>query len=85
MISGILTPYVIAGERGDYYVHSLDMDDHDALFEMCKRIDIEGGKFMISYDDHDYVNDTYKDFIIKKIPIKYPGKYMEMIIKMNWS
>ena len=50
------------------------MDDHDALFEMCKRIDIEGGKFMISYDDHDYVNDTYKDFIIKKIPIKYPGQ-----------
>ena len=67
-------PYVIAGERGDYYVHSLDMDDHDALFEMCKQIDNQGGKFMISYDDHDYVNMVYKDYNIKKIPIKYAGQ-----------
>jgi DNA adenine methylase len=67
-------PYVIAGKRGDYYVHSLNMDDHNALFEMCKRIDSEGGKFMISYDDHDYVNDTYSNFRIKKIPIKYAGQ-----------
>jgi len=67
-------PYVIAGERGDYYVHSLDMDDHDALFEMCKQIDNEGGKFMISYDDHEYVNDKYKDFDILKIPMKYSGQ-----------
>jgi site-specific DNA-adenine methylase len=50
------------------------MDDHNALFEMCKRIDNEGGKFMISYDDHDYVNDTYSNFRIKKIPIKYAGQ-----------
>ena len=67
-------PYVIAGERGDYYVHSLNMDDHDALFEICKQIDNEGGKFMISYDDHDYVNMVYRDYNIKKIPIKYAGQ-----------
>ncbi len=67
-------PYVIAGERGDYYVHSLDMNDHDALFEMCKKIDENNGKFMVSYDDHDYVNDTYKDFQILKIPIRYSGQ-----------
>ena len=83
-------PYVIAGERGDYYVHSLDIDDHDALFEMCKQIDNEEGKFMISYDDHDYVNDTYKDFNIQKIPIKYPGQvhgddYKNELVIMNYE
>jgi len=67
-------PYVVAGERGDYYVHSLDMDDHDALYQMCKKVDNANGKFMVSYDDHDYVNDTYKEFYIKKIPIKYAGQ-----------
>jgi len=83
-------PYVVAGERGDYYVHSLDMDDHEALFEMCKKIDSEGGKFMVSYDDHAVINDMYKDFAIMKIPIKYSGQlhnknYKNELVIMNYE
>ena len=83
-------PYVIAGERGDYYVHSLDNKDHYELFEMCKQIDEEGGKFMVSYDDHPLVNDLYKDYKIIKLPIKYSGQlhnkdYKNELVIVNYE
>jgi DNA adenine methylase len=83
-------PYVIAGERGDYYVHSLDNKDHYELFEMCKQIDEEGGKFMVSYDDHPLVNDLYKDYEIIKIPVKYSGQlhnkeYKNELVIINYE
>ena len=67
-------PYVIAGERGDYYRHSLNETDHIELAVMAEVIDMEGGKFMISYDDHPLVEKLYKNYYIKKIPIKYAGQ-----------
>ena len=67
-------PYVIAGERGDYYMHSLDNQDHIDLFDAVKKIDEEGGKFMVSYDNHELVNELYADYTINKIPIKYSGQ-----------
>ena len=67
-------PYVIAGERGDYYHHSLNETDHIELAVMAELIDMEGGKFMISYDDHPLVEKLYKNYHIKKIPIKYAGQ-----------
>ena len=67
-------PYVIAGERGDYYIHSLDNKDHIDLYNMANQIDKHGGKFMISYDDHDLINDLYKNYEILKIPIQYAGQ-----------
>ena len=83
-------PYVVAGERGDYYVHSLDMNDHDALYEMCKKIDEANGKFMVSYDDHSLVHKLYKNYNILKIPIKYSGQlhgndYKNEIVITNYE
>ncbi len=83
-------PYVVAGERGDYYFHSLNNEDHIALFEMAKDIDNNGGKFMISYDDHTLVNELYKDYLIEKIPVKYAGQnvgddYKNELVIMNYK
>ena len=67
-------PYVIAGERGDYYFFDFTKDDHRDLFEIVCDIDKRGGKFMVSYDDHELVHELYKDFNITKIPVKYAGQ-----------
>ena len=83
-------PYVIAGERGDYYFHSLKDKDHIDLFKIANDININGGKFMISYDDHPLVNELYKNYIIEKIPIKYSGQitgddYKNELVIMNYK
>jgi len=67
-------PYVIAGERGDYYVHSLTEKDHLDLSVMADTINDENGKFMISYDDHRLVHELYDKYIITEIPVKYSGQ-----------
>jgi len=67
-------PYVVAGERGDYYVHNFSETDHIELGVMAEIIDIEGGKFMISYDDHELIHKLYKNYRINKIPVKYAGQ-----------
>ncbi|MBC8299863.1 MAG: DNA adenine methylase [Pelagibacterales bacterium] len=74
-------PYVIAGERGDYYIHNLNNKDHIELFDMVKQIDTEGGKFMVSYDDRTFIKELYKEYIITKIPIKYSGQVHNRNIK----
>ena len=67
-------PYVIAGERGDYYFFDFTKDDHRDLFKMTSEIDKKGGKFMVSYDDHELVWELYKDFEITTIPVIYAGQ-----------
>lgn len=74
-------PYVIAGERGDYYIHNLNNKDHIELFDMVKQIDEEGGKFMVSYDDHPLIKNLYKNYTITTIPIKYSGQLHTKDIK----
>ena len=83
-------PYVIAGERGDYYFHSLKNQDHVDLFNIANDINKNGGKFMISYDDHPLVNELYKNYTIKKIPIKYSGQltgddYKNELVIINYQ
>ena len=83
-------PYVIAGERGDYYFHSLKDKDHIDLFKIANDINTNGGKFMISYDDHPLVNELYKNYTIEKIPIKYSGQttgddYKNELVIMNYQ
>jgi len=83
-------PYVVAGERKDYYFHCLDNQDHIDLFKMAKEIDTNGGKFMISYDDHALVNELYQDYLIKKIPVKYAGQnvgndFKNELVIMNYK
>ena len=67
-------PYVIAGERGDYYFFDFTKNDHRDLFDMVSEIDDKGAKFMVSYDDHELVWDLYSDFNILAIPVKYAGQ-----------
>ena len=67
-------PYVIAGERGDYYFHALDEQDHRDMAYMIDVINNDGGKFMVSYDDHELVHELYKNYLIKKIPVRYAGQ-----------
>ena len=67
-------PYVVAGERGDYYFHALDNKDHEDMANIAQKIDDDGGKFMISYDDHTLIHKLYNNYQIKKIPIRYSGQ-----------
>ena len=67
-------PYIVAGERKDYYFHSFDMDAHIELNLLCNEINSNGGKFMVSYDDRDEIKDMYKNYNINKIPIIYAGQ-----------
>lgn len=67
-------PYYIAGERGDYYLHSLSNEDHLDLFNMVNELDSNGAKFMVSYDDHEDILDMYSGYNIVKIPVKYSAQ-----------
>ena len=67
-------PYMIAGERGDFYFHSFDMDDHIELNLLCNEVNANGGKFMVSYDNRDEVRDIYDKYYITEIPIVYAGQ-----------
>jgi len=74
-------PYMIAGERGDYYFFDFSMDDHIALAKMCKDIDSHNAKFMVSYDDRKEIRELYKDFNIKVIKTIYAGQQHHRITK----
>ena len=83
-------PYVIATERNDYYLETFDNKDHEDLVEICKDIDSNGGKFMVSYDDRKSVEDAYKDYNIIKIPVIYAGQntkrdYKNELVIINYD
>jgi len=67
-------PYVVAGERKDYYFHSFDEQDHADFVKMCDEINELGGKFMVSYDDRKEVIDAFENYHIMKIPTRYSGQ-----------
>jgi DNA adenine methylase len=67
-------PYIVAGTRNDYYIHSLGEQDHIDLRNICKVIDDSGGNFMVSYDDKPEIHELYKDYAIEAIPVKYAGQ-----------
>ena len=74
-------PYMVAGERGDYYFFDFDMDDHIKLASMCKEIDSANGKFMVSYDDRKEIRDLYKDYNIQIIKTIYAGQQHNRVEK----
>ena len=74
-------PYIVAGERKDYYFFDFNMDDHKALADMCDIIHESGGKFMVSYDDRDEVKELYKDYNINVLKIIYSGQQHHRIEK----
>ena len=66
-------PYVVAGERGDYYVHDFTDEDHEAIAEACNEIDAAGGKFMVSYDNRNRIRELFKNYNIEEVTTKYSG------------
>ena len=66
-------PYVIAGERGDYYHYSFSKKDHEDIAEICKEIDKHNGRFMISYDDRYEVKDLFNGYNIIPLKVLYSG------------
>ena len=83
-------PYVVATERGDYYLEQFSEKDHEDLVEICKDIDSKGAKFMVSYDDRKTVEESFKDFNIIKIPVIYSGQqhkrdYKNELVIINYD
>ena len=66
-------PYVVAGERKDYYFHDFTIDMHNELANLCNKINANGGQFMVSYDNRDEVRDLFKDYSINEINCVYAG------------
>tara|TARA_R100000808_G_scaffold9836_3_gene26642 strand:- start:20565 stop:21401 length:837 start_codon:yes stop_codon:yes gene_type:complete len=66
-------PYVVAGERKDYYFHDFTMDMHNELVNLCNKINTNGGQFMVSYDDREEVRSLFKDYKINEIKCVYAG------------
>jgi DNA adenine methylase len=67
-------PYIIATERGDYYMAEFKQDEHEDLLECADLINRSGGKFMISYDDRPVIRDIYADYNIYEIETQYAGR-----------
>jgi|TARA_Y100000310_G_scaffold4410_1_gene5290 DNA adenine methylase len=66
-------PYVIAGERGDYYKHSFKWEDHEDLKLFCDEINEGNGKFMVSYDNREEIKKLYSDYNVTEIGTRYAG------------
>ena len=66
-------PYIVATEKGSYYMNNFTVEDHTRLRDCVNRIDKNGGLFMVSYDYRDEVKELYKDYNIKTLDLKYSG------------
>ena len=66
-------PYIIATEKGSYYMNNFTIEDHTRLRDCVNKIDKAGGKFMVSYDHRSEVKELYKQYNIKTLNIKYTG------------
>jgi len=66
-------PYIIATEKGSYYMNNFTIEDHTRLRDCVNKIDEAGGKFMVSYDYRSEVKELYKQYNIKTLNIKYTG------------
>ena len=83
-------PYFVASKRKDYYIHTLQHDDHLDLLDICDRINNVKGRFMVSYDDNENVYELYKKYNIEKIPVIYAGQttnreYKNELVITNYS
>jgi DNA adenine methylase len=66
-------PYLIATEKGNYYMNNFSMEDHQRLKGCIDKIDEGGGKFMISYDYRPEVKELYNKYNIQTLRLKYSG------------
>lgn len=66
-------PYIVATEKGSYYMNNFTIEDHTRLRDCVNRIDKVGSKFMVSYDHREEVKELYKNYNIKTLNLKYSG------------
>ena len=66
-------PYVVAGEKKNYYFHDFTKNDHDALKDVCDQIHENNAKFMVSYDNRQVIKDLFKDYFVNEIKTVYSG------------
>lgn len=83
-------PYFVAAKRKDYYMHTLQHDDHLDLLDICNKINDADAQFMVSYDDNPNVHELYKNYNIEKIPVIYAGQttnrdYKNEIVITNYE
>jgi len=66
-------PYIIATEKGSYYMNNFTIEDHTRLRDKVNEIDKAGGKFMISYDYRPEVKELYKQYNTQVLNMRYTG------------
>jgi len=66
-------PYIIATEKGSYYMNNFTIEDHTRLRDRVNEIDKAGGKFMISYDYRPEVKELYKQYNTQILNMRYTG------------
>ena len=66
-------PYVVAGEKKNYYFHDFTQDDHNDLKDVCDKIHENKAKFMVSYDNRDSIRELFKEYYVNEIKTKYSG------------
>ena len=76
-------PYFIATDKGDYYQHNFNAEDHIRLKQKVDDIHKNGGNFMVSYDFREEVYDLYKEYDVRTIDLKYQGATDENRVKMR--
>ena len=84
-------PYIIATERGDYYMADFGVEEHEDMRECVDYIDRAGANFMISYDDREVIRDMYSHYNIYEIETQYAGrneddvKYFTELVITNYE
>jgi len=66
-------PYIIATEKGSYYMNNFTIEDHTRLRDCVNKIDEANGKFMVSYDYRPEVKELYKEYNVQTLNIRYTG------------
>ena len=66
-------PYIIATEKGSYYMNNFTIEDHTRLRDRVNEIDKAGGKFMVSYDYRPEVKELYKQYNTQTLNMRYTG------------
>ena len=67
------TPYIIATEKGSYYMNNFTIEDHTRLRDCVNKIDEANGKFMVSYDYRPEVKELYKEYNVQTLNMRYTG------------
>ena len=66
-------PYIVATEKGSYYMNNFTIEDHTRLRDRVNEIDEVGGRFMVSYDYRPEVKELYKQYNVQTLNMRYTG------------